>query len=329
MKIIAFGVRKDEIPYFEKFAEDFQITYATTEKELTAETARLAAGFEGVSVYTSSEEINDVWSIFEELGIKFFSVRTAGYDGLDLEKAKSHGVKVANVARYSPSAIAEFAVALTLSVVRKLPLALRRARVQDFSVEGLLGREINTMTIGIVGTGNIGLAAARVFKAFGARVIAYDLFENDEAREIVEYVSLEELLAQSDVISIHAPLTDENYHFINDQTIAQMKDGVVIINTGRGGHIDSRALRDGLVSGKIAAAGLDVYEFEKHLLKKDLSSQVIQDEIYRDLKNLPTVIMTPHIAFNTDVAVRNMVKISTENLISFKNAGVCDNELTK
>lgn len=329
MRIIAFSVRKDELPYFEKYANEFSIEYATTTKDLNKDTVKLAAGFDAVSVYTSSEEINEVWAELKALGIENFSVRTAGFDGLDLAAARRNGVRVANVPRYSPSAIAEFAVALTLSVVRKLPLALRRARVQDFSVEGLLGREINTMTIGIVGTGNIGRAAARVFKAFGARVIAYDLFENDEAREIVEYVSLEELLAQSDVISIHAPLTDENYHFINDQTIAQMKDGVVIINTGRGGHIDSRALRDGLVSGKIAAAGLDVYEFEKHLLKKDLSGQVIQDEIYRDLKNLPTVIMTPHIAFNTDVAVRNMVKISTENLISFKNAGVCDNELTK
>lgn len=329
MKIIAFSVRKDELPYFEKFAADFDITYATTEKELTAETAHLAEGFDAVSVYTSSPEVNDAWPILKELGIGFLTVRTCGYDGLDLELAKEHGIKVANVPRYSPSAIAEFAVALTLSVVRKLPLALRRSRVQDFSVEGLLGREINTMTIGIVGTGNIGRAAARVFKAFGARVIAYDLFENDEAREIVEYVSLEELFSRSDVISIHAPLTDDNYHFINDQTIAQMKDGVVVINTGRGGHIDSGALRDGLVSGKIAAAGLDVYEFEKQWLKKDMSGQVIQDAVFRDLKNLPNVIMTPHIAFNTDVAVKNMVKISTENLISFKNAGVCDNEITK
>lgn len=329
MRIIAYSVRKDEIPYFEKYAAKFGVTFALTEKDLTAETAHLAEGFDGVSVYTSSEEINDAWSVFRSLGVKNFTVRTAGYDGLDLKKARQNGIRVANVSRYSPSAIAEFAVALTLSVVRKLPLALRRSRVQDFSVEGLLGREINTMTIGIVGTGNIGRAAARVFKAFGARVIAYDLFKNDEARELVEYVSLDELFAQSDAISIHAPLTPENHHFINDDAIKKMKQGVVIINTGRGGHIDSRALRDGLVSGKISAAGLDVYEFEKKWLKKDLSGQVIQDPIFRDLKNLPNVIMTPHIAFNTDVAVRNMVKISTENLLKFNRGEECENEITQ
>ena len=136
-------------------------------------------------------------------------------------------------------------------------------------------------------------------------------------------------MAEADIISLHIPLTDENRHIINADSIAKMKDGVVIINTARGAHVDGAALRDALVSGKVSAAGLDVYEFERALLKKDLSGVVIQDEIFRDLKNLPNVIMTPHIAFNTETAVKNMVKMSTENLISFKNAGVSDNELTK
>lgn len=329
MKIIAFGVRKDELPYFEKFAEEFSIEYATTSKELTAETIGLAEGFDAISVYTSSEELNDVWGKIAEFGIKFFTVRTAGFDGIDIEKAKSHKIKIANVPQYSPSAIAEFAVALTLSVLRKIPLALRRARVQDFSVEGLMGRELNSMTVGIIGTGRIGLATAKVFNAFGSRVIGFDNFQNPQAEGILEYKSLEEVLAESDIISLHIPLTDENRHIINAENIAKMKDDVIIINTARGGHIDGRALRDALVSGKIAAAGLDVYEFERDLLKKDLSGVVIQDEIFRDLKNLPNVIMTPHIAFNTETAVKNMVKMSTENLISFKNAGVSDNEITK
>ncbi|MDO4872264.1 MAG: NAD(P)-dependent oxidoreductase [bacterium] len=329
MRIIAYSVRKDEVPYFEKFADEFSIEYATTTKDLNAETIKLAEGFDAISVYTSSEEINETWQEMAKMGIKNFTVRTAGYDGLDLAKATECGVQVANVPKYSPSAIAEFTVAMVLSIVRNIPLALRRARVQDYSVDGLIGRELNTMTVGIIGTGNIGRAAARVFKAFGSKVIGYDVAENAEAQGILEYKSLDEVLAESDIISIHAPLTDENYHLINAETIAKMKDGVIIINTARGGHVNGRALRDALVSGKVSKAALDVYEFEKHLLKKDLSGQVIQDEIYRDLKNLPNVIMTPHIAFNTDVAVKNMVKISTENLISFQNAGVSDNELTK
>lgn len=329
MKIIAFSVRKDELPFFEKYAEEFSIEYATTSKDLNIETVKLAQGFDAVSVYTSGEELNEVWAELEKLGIRFFTVRTAGFDGIDLELARKHGIKVANVPQYSPSAIAEFAVAMTLSVLRRVPLALERAQVQDFSVENLMGRELNSMTVGIIGTGKIGVAAARVFNAFESRVIGFDVFENDSAKGILEYVSLDELFAQSDIISLHIPLTPENHHIINTDNIAKMKDGVIIINTARGGHIDSRALRDALVSGKIAAAGLDVYEFERDLLKKDLSGQIIQDEIFRDLKNLPNVIMTPHIAFNTDTAVKNMVKMSTENLISFKNAGVSDNELTR
>ena len=329
MKIIAFGVRKDELPYFEKYADEFSIEYATTTKELTPETVHLAQGYDAVSDYTSSEALNDVWAELKKMGINFFSVRTAGFDGIDLDKAKSHGIKIANVPQYSPSAIAEFAVALALATVRRLPLALSRAAVQDFSVENLMGRELNSMTIGIIGTGHIGLTTAKVFNTFGAKVIGYDITQNPAVENILEYKSLDEVFAEADIISLHIPLTDDNYHIINADSIAKMKDGVVIINTARGAHIDAEALRDALVSGKVSAAGLDVYEFERKLLKKDLSGEVIQDSIFRDLSSLPNVVMTPHIAFNTDTAVKNMVKMSTENLISFKNAGVSDNELTK
>lgn len=331
MRIIAYNVRKDEIPYFEKFAEEFGIEYATTTKTLTAETACLAKGFDGVSIYkTSTDEINDAWAELEKVGIKYLTVRTAGYDGLDLEKAKQHGIKVANVAQYSPSAIAEFAVTLALMCLRHIPLMLSRVNVQDFSVSGLIGREINQLTIGIIGTGNIGLTTAKVFNAFGAKVIAYDQHKNPKAEGILEYCdNLDDLLALSDIISLHIPLTDQNYHLINAETISKMKDGVIIINTARGGHIDGEDLRDALVSGKVMAAGLDVYEFEQKFLKKDLSGRVIEDKIYRDLMQLPNVIMTPHVAFNTNIAVQNMVKFSTQNLINFKNAGATDNEITK
>lgn len=329
MKIIAFGVREDELPYFEQYAGEFSIEYATTSKELTGETAQLAKGFDAVSIYTATSETNEAWAVLESLGIEYVTVRTAGFDAVDVDRARNHRIKVANVPQYSPSAIAEFTVAMTLAVLRKIPLALRRARVQDFSVESLLGRELNEMTVGVIGTGRIGLTTAKVFNAFGAKVIGHDLHQNDEAREVLEYKSLDEIFAEADVISLHIPLTAENKHLINRDSIAKMKDGVVIINTARGAHIDGEALRDALISGKVSAAGLDVYEYEESLLKQDLSGEIIHDAIYRDLANLPNVIMTPHIAFNTDKAVRNMVKMSTENLISFQNAGVSDNEITK
>ena len=330
MKIIAYSARQDELPYFERFAKEFGIEYATTTKELTGETAKLARGFDAISTYTSNGKINEAWGVLEELGVKYATVRTAGYDGIDLEVVKNHGIKLSNVPQYSPSAIAEFAVTLTLAVLRKLPLALRRSRVQDFSVEGLLGRELNQMTVGIIGTGRIGLTTAKVFNAFGANVIGYDVYKNDKANEVLTYKDdLNDLFAEADIISLHVPLTAENKHLINRESLSKMKDGVIIINTARGGHIDGQALRDALVEGKVAAAGLDVYEYEEGLLKKDLSSEIIQDQVYRDLAGLPNVIMTPHVAFNTDVAVRNMVKMSTENLIHFVSAGTNDNELTK
>ena len=263
------------------------------------------------------------------MGISYFTVRTAGYDGIDIEKAKSFGIKISNVPQYSPSAIAEFAVALALATIRKIPLCLSRAKNQNFSGDNLMGRELNTMAIGIIGTGHIGLTTAKVFKAFGAKIIAYDTFENPQAQGILEYKSLDEVFAESDLISLHVPLTPQNHHIINAESIAKMKDGVVIVNTARGGHINTADLRDALVSGKVAAAGLDVFENEKHLIRKDLSGRIIKDSVYRDLSNFPNVIITPHVAFNTDVAVQNMVKMSTENLISFKNAGTTDNEITK
>ncbi len=329
MKIVAYGVRKDELPFFEKFADQFGIEYATTAKELNNETAKLAKGFDAVSLYTATTESNDAWEKFEEYDIKYVTVRTAGFDAVDIDRAKKHHIKISNVPQYSPSAIAEFAVAMTLAVLRKIPLALERAKVQDFSVEGLLGKELNQMTIGVIGTGRIGMTTAKVFNAFGSKVIGYDVFQNEEAKKVLEYKSLDDVFANSDIISLHIPLTSENKHIINKNSIEKMKDGVIIINTARGGHIDGEALRDALVSGKVAAAGLDVYEFEEGLLKRDLSGEVIRDSIYRDLSNLPNVIMTPHIAFSTETAVHNMVKMSTENLIAFTNAGVSDNEITK
>ena len=329
MKIIAYGVRKDELPFFEKFADQFGIEYATTAKELNNETAKLAKGFDAVSLYTATTESNDAWEKFEEYDIKYVTVRTAGFDAVDIDRAKKHHIKISNVPQYSPSAIAEFAVAMTLAVLRKIPLALERAKVQDFSVEGLLGKELNELTVGVVGTGRIGRAAMDIFKGFGSKVIGYDVFQNEEAKKVLEYKSLDDVFANSDIISLHIPLTSENKHIINKNSIEKMKDGVIIINTARGGHIDGEALRDALVSGKVAAAGLDVYEFEEGLLKRDLSGEVIRDSIYRDLSNLPNVIMTPHIAFSTETAVHNMVKMSTENLIAFTNAGVSDNEITK
>lgn len=328
MKIIAYGVRKDELEYFEKFAKQFGIEYATTVKDLTEETVKLAKGFDAVSVYTGTKETNKAWAKLSEFGIKFATVRTAGYDAVDLDLVEKAGLKIANVPQYSPSAIAEFTVALTLSVIRKIPLALKRAEVQDFAVEGLIGKELNKMTVGLIGTGHIGLTTAKVFKAFGSKVIAYDVFKNESAAGILEYKeNLDELFAEADIISLHIPLTKENKYIINAESISKMKDGVVIINTARGAHVNSQDLRDALVSGKVLAAGLDVYEREEAYLKKDLSGIVMDDKIYRDLANLPNVVMTPHIAFDTDEAVRNMVKMSTENLINFFNAGVSDNEI--
>jgi len=263
------------------------------------------------------------------LGIKFLSLRTAGFDMVDPEMFSKYGIKVANVPAYSPSAIAEFTVLMSLMLLRKMQIFLPRVKTQDFSRTGMVGEELNTKTVGIIGTGKIGFEAAKLFHGFGAKVLGFDKFRNEKAEKFLEYVDdLNDLLKQSDIISLHIPLLADNRHIIDEGSISKMKDGVILINTARGGHMDFGDVLRNLLSKKISGLGIDVFEFRKvDRFGKSDETEIIDDRTFLALNSLPNVIITPHTAYNTDVAVYNMVRVSTENLLEFLKMGDSQNKV--
>lgn len=321
MKIKAYAVRPDEFKAFEEYGKKFGHEVSIEAKSITPETVELAKGFEGVTFLGNCTVNREVLQKLSEYGIRYIASRSAGVNNIDFKAAKEFGIKVSNVPAYSPNAVSEFAVTLAMCLLRNLPQALKRANVQNFGLSGLIGREIRNQTVGVIGVGKIGKEVAKAYKGFGAKVIGYDAFENEEAKEYLTYHTLEEVFELADVISFHCPLTVENYHLINKETIKKMKEGVIIINTARGGLIDAEALLEGLYSGKIAGAALDVYENEVGILHRDCTNLTIKDMIFNQLRSFQNVIITPHCAFYTDEAVANMVEYSLESLKLFEDNG--------
>lgn len=328
MKIIAYAVRPDERASFAKFAaaQGHEVTLCS--ESFGPATAHLAEGYEGVSILGNCLATAEALQIIAGFGIRFLASRSAGVNNIDLAAASSLGIHVSNVPAYSPNAVAEFAVLLTLSMARNLPQAIKRVGVQNFGLGGLIGCELRRKTIGFIGTGRIGLTTIKAFSGFGARLIGYDVFQNEAAKEYIEYKdSLEELYAEADIISLHCPLTKDNYHMINAESIAQMKDGVIIINTARGALMDADAVIQGLKSGKIGGLASDVYENEVGIFHTDHTNTVLTDDQLARLRSFPNVLITPHFGFYTDEAVANMVEYALESLKEFGETGHAKNEV--
>ena len=261
-----------------------------------------------------------------DMGIKFLSIRNVGLDNIDLEGAAAAGVRVSNVPAYSPSAIAEFAVTLTMHLARNLGQVEQHLRDNDYNgAMHYMGREIGQSTVGVVGTGRIGREAIRIFRGFGAKVLCYDPYP--VADSDYDYVSLDELLANSDIIDLHVPGLPQNTHMINADSFAKMKQGVIIVNTARGNLIDTKALLDNLRSGKVAGAGIDTFEFEEQDLLNLEKKGSFNDPVWDEMMQMPNVVLSPHIAYFTATAVRNMVEFSMENLMGFINDGQAKNEV--
>lgn len=312
MKIFVYNYReKDEGIYFEKFSGIYNVQIGMTKEAPSVENAELSCGYDCVSVITTKIDALVVEALYKE-GVKFISTRTIGYDHIDLDKTRELGMKVGN-ATYSPSSVADYAIMLMLMSSRKINLIMDRANVQNYSLKGVQGRELPNMTVGIIGTGKIGKTVIKHLSGFGCKILAYDLFNSDEINDYAEYTQLGALLKNSDIISLHVPATDENFHLINRETIELMKDGVIIVNTARGALIDSEALISGLECGKIGAAALDVVENEFGLYYNDLNSKVLINRELAVLKSFPNVIVTPHMAFYTDQAVSDMVENSIKS----------------
>jgi D-lactate dehydrogenase len=289
------------------------------EPRLTPATAPLAAGFPAVCAFVNDQLNDAVLDVLAKGGTRLIALRSAGFNHVDLHAAARLGLTVARVPAYSPYAVAEHAVALTLALNRKLHRAYARVRDGNFSLDGLLGFDVHGSTVGVIGTGRIGLVFARIMRGFGCTLLAYDPYPNTEALDLgARYVDLPELFAASDIIALHSPLTADTHHLIDDAALAQMKDGVMLVNTSRGALVDTRAAIEALKSGKLGALGLDVYEEEEELFFEDFSGQVITDDVFARLLTFPNVLITGHQGFFTREALGNIADTTLANVTAFE-----------
>lgn len=285
---------------------------------LTAKTAKMATGCEVVCAFVNDDLSREVLTKLQQEGVRLIAMRCAGFDKVDLEAAKELGLQVARVPAYSPEAVAEHAVGMMLCLNRRFHKAYQRTRDANFSLDGLVGFNLHGRTAGIVGTGKIGVATMRILKGFGMKLVCFDPFENPQALELgATYCSKEELFRTSDIISLHCPMTKDNYHLLDAQAFSLMKDGVMIINTSRGELLDSSAAIEALKSGKIGSLGLDVYDNEKDLFFQDKSNDVIVDDVFRRLSACHNVLFTGHQAFLTHEALENIADTTLNNIQSF------------
>lgn len=323
MKTIAFFDTKpyDKV-YFNRFNDHYKIKYF--ESKLSENTASLAKGSDAVVAFVNDTINAAVIQELHALGVKIIAMRSAGYNNIDV-KAAYEKIHIVRVPAYSPYAVAEHTMALLLAVNRKIHKAYNRTRDFNFALQGLVGFDMAGKTIGIIGTGKIGQVTAKIAEGFSMNVLAYDPYPNPNLK--LNYVTLEELFQQSDIISLHCPLTEQTKHIINQNSIDLMKDGVVILNTSRGGLIESNALLNSLKSGKIKGAGLDVYEEEADLFFEDKSGSIIQDDVLSLLVTLPNVIITSHQGFLTEEALSNIAKTTLDNLDEFFEDKLLTNEI--
>ncbi len=320
MKIAVFSSHHFEKKFLNAVNAEHHHSLTFFEPMLNEQTAPLAQGFDGVCCFVSDHVDAQTLNALKTGGVRLIALRSAGYNNVDLVAAAKLGLTVVRVPAYSPHAVAEYAVGLLLSVNRKIHKAYMRVHGQNFSLEGLMGFDLYGKTVGVIGTGRIGAVFATIMKGFGCDVIAYDSFVNQElvAKKTVTYVSLSELYQRADVISLHVPLLPSTHHLVNSETLPQMKDGILIINTGRGALIDSLALIEALKSGKIGGAGLDVYEEEEGIFYKDLSEHVLKDDVLARLITFPNVLMTSHQAFLTKEALQKIAETTLQNITDFE-----------
>lgn len=329
MKIAVFSAHKFEIAPLKAANGEKHELKLLEDTYLNVNTAPLAQDCECVSIFTNDDASAPVLEKLQKLGVKYLALRSAGFNHVDLEKAKALGIKVARVPEYSPYAVAEHTVALMLALNRKLMKANSRVRDLNFSLNGLTGFDMNGKTAGIIGLGKIGNIVAKILHGFGCKLLAFDVKPNPELTEkySLEFVDMDELCAKSDIITLHAPLNDHTHYIINRERIDKMKQGVMLINTSRGALVDTKELVRGLKSGRIGYLGLDVYEEEKGLFFEDHSDEILQDDVIARLLTFPNVLITSHQAFLTDTALKNISETTIENVDAWANGEKCKNEL--
>ena len=325
IKTAFYDAKEYDKPSFELYGNLHGIQFRFLETKLNEDTVDLAKGCDAVCVFVNDTVNAAVIDQLYRHGVKMVALRSAGYNNVDVQAAFEK-IHVVHVPAYSPYAVAEHAIALLLTSVRRIHKAYNRTREFNFSLNGLTGFDFHGKTVGVIGTGKIGRIFIDICRGFGMNVIAYDLFPAKDSG--IEYVTLDELLEKSDIISLHCPLTAETRHMIDSAAIGKMKKGVVIVNTSRGGLIDAEALLAGIKARKIGAACLDVYEEEADIFFEDRSGHILNDDLLSRLISMPNVIVTSHQAFLTEEALNNIAETTVNNILSyFQNDGVCDNEL--
>jgi D-lactate dehydrogenase len=328
MKVVFFSSKNYDKQFLVSANESHRHKLQFLEVPLHKNTAILAKGFEGICIFVNDIAQADVVEKLADLGIKLIALRCAGYNNVDLQAAKDRGIKIVRVPAYSPYSVAEHTLAMILTLNRKTHRAFNRVKEGNFSLNGLMGFDMYGKTVGLIGLGKIGLITARILKGFGCHVLGFDIQKNPEGEAIgVAYTSLENIYAQSDIISLHCPLAPNTYHIINEKSIGKMKGGVMLINTSRGALIDARAVIRGLKSEKISYLGLDVYEEEGDLFFEDLSDKVIKDDVFMRLLTFPNVLITGHQAFFTKNAMQNIAETTVQNLTDFEQNKPLVNEI--
>ena len=318
MRTAVFSTKPYDRQFLKQAAESAGHELVFFEPRLTPQTAVLARGFPAICSFVNDQLTPELLEQLAGGGTKFVALRCAGFNQVNLEAAARAGIRVARVPAYSPYAVAEHAVGMMLCLNRKFHKANNRVREANFSIDSLLGFDMHGKTVGVIGTGKIGAVVAGILAGFGCAVLLYDVMENAACRSLGRYVSLEELLAASDIITLHCPLTRDTHHLINERSLAGMKRGVMLINTSRGALVDTHAVIGGLKSGKIGYLGLDVYEEEAELFFEDHSSHVIQDDIFMRLLTFPNVLITSHQAFFTQNALEEIARVTMANLTAFE-----------
>lgn len=328
MKIAVYESRADEQAELQRQSQALGVTLEISNEVPSLSNAGLAQGCQGVSILGQGRIDAPLLDAWYDLGVRYLSTRTVGYDHIDLAHAKALGMRVCS-ASYAPNGVADFAVMLILMCLRHYKQAMWRGQVNDFSLGGLQGREMKDLTIGVIGTGKIGAQVVRNLSGFGCRILAYDLRRNPAVEALVSYVDFDTLLSQADVITLHMPLLDSNYHMVDRASIAKMKDGVVIVNCSRGELADIEALVEGIESQKIGALGMDTCEGDEGIVHADHRVDILPNRNWFYLHQFRNVVMTQHMAFYTDAAVSSMVRCGIRGLWEMANGQPCETELNR
>lgn len=328
MRIAFFDAKPYDKLSFERFGGEQDVTFKYFEAKLNEDTVELAHGFDGVCVFVNDTVSAPVIDRLCAMGVKLIALRCAGFNNVDVKHARGR-ISIVRVPAYSPYAVAEHTMALLLTSIRRIHKAYIRSRDFNFSLAGLTGFDLHGKTVGVIGTGRIGRVFVDICRGFGMRILCYDKFPAPglDNGDTVRYVELDDLFAESDIISLHCPLTEETYHIIDEASLKKCRRGVVLLNTSRGALVDAEALLAGIKSRRVGAACLDVYEEESDLFFEDNSGHILEDDVLARLISMPNVIVTSHQAFLTEEALSNIAETTVQNIVELLATGSCPNEL--